>query len=116
MGMLLLAMMAAAGFAAAPEFPPDVMEALRERTANMALGPLFWTPTVEGLYNFPYTVRNHEFIDNDSWHRGLPPEIVADIRKSLEHPDKTSCISGASCSSSACLPCCTCANAVCGCG
>ncbi len=78
------------GFAAAPEFPPDVMEALKERTANMALGPLFWTPTVEGLYNFPYTVRNHEFIDNDSWHRGLPPEIVADIRKSLEHPERIS--------------------------
>lgn len=78
------------GFAAAPEFPPDVMEALKERTANMALGPLFWTPTVEGLYNFPYTVRNHEFIDNDSWHRGLPPDIVADIRKSLEHPERIS--------------------------
>lgn len=78
------------GFAAAPEFPPDVMEALKERTANMSLGPLFWTPTVEGLYNFPYTVRNHEFIDNDSWHRGLPPEIVADIRKSLEHPERIS--------------------------
>lgn len=78
------------GFAAAPEFPPDVMEALKERTANMALGPLFWTPTIEGLYNFPYTVRNHEFIDSDSWHRGLPPEIVADIRKSLEHPERIS--------------------------
>lgn len=78
------------GFAAAPEFPQDVMDALKERTANMALGPLFWTPTVEGLYNFPYTVRNHEFIDNDSWHRGLPPDIVADIRKSLEHPERIS--------------------------
>ncbi|WP_227977994.1 amidohydrolase family protein [Arenimonas daejeonensis] len=75
------------GFAAAPEFPEDVMDLLAERTANMAAGPLFWTPTIEGLYNFPYTVRNHEFIDSDSWHRGLTPAIVADIRQSLEHPE-----------------------------
>ena len=78
------------GFAAAPEFPKDVMDALAERTANMSLGPLFWTPTIEGLYNFPYTVRNHEFIDSDSWHRGLTPEIVADIRGSLAHPERIS--------------------------
>lgn len=76
------------GFAAAPEFPPDVIAAIRERTANMAAGPLFWTPTIEGLYNFPHTVRNHEFIDSDSWHRGLPPAIVADIRQSLAHPER----------------------------
>lgn len=78
------------GFAAAPEFPDDVMDAIAERTANMAAGPLFWTPTIEGLYNFPYTVRNHEFIDDDSWHRGLPPDIVADIRASLAHPERIS--------------------------
>ena len=78
------------GFAAAPEFPKDVMDALAERTANMAAGPLFWTPTIEGLFNFPYTVRNNEFIDSDSWHRGLPPEIVADIKGSLEHPERIS--------------------------
>ncbi len=76
------------GFGAAPEYPQDIMDLLAERTGNMAAGPLFWTPTIEGLYNFPYTVRNHEFIDNDSWHRGLPPAIVADIRASLEHPER----------------------------
>jgi len=76
------------GFAAAPEFPADVMQLLAERTANMAAGPLFWTPTVEGLFNFPYTVRNHEFIDDDSWHRGLPPDIIQDIRDSLRYPER----------------------------
>lgn len=76
------------GLAAAPEYPEDVIKALRERTANMSAGPLFWTPTIEGLYNFPYTVKNHEFIDGDAWHEGLTPEIVADIRKSLEHPER----------------------------
>lgn len=76
------------GLSAAPEYPPDVIAALRERTANMASGPLFWAPTIEGLYNFPYTVKNHEFIDADDWHEGLPPDIVSDIRQSLSHPER----------------------------
>ena len=78
------------GLAAAPEYPPDVIAALRERTANMAAGALFWTPTIEGLYNFPYTVKNHEFIDGSDGHEGLPPAIVADIRQSLAHPERIS--------------------------
>lgn len=76
------------GLAAAPEYPPDVVAALRERTGNMSAGPLFWTPTIEGLYNFPYAVKNHEFIDGDEWHEGLTPEIVQDIRQSLAHPER----------------------------
>ncbi|RDZ27843.1 amidohydrolase family protein [Lysobacter silvisoli] len=76
------------GLGASPEYPADVIAALRERTANMAAGPLFWTPTIEGLFNFPYTVQHHEFIDGDAWHEGLTPEIVADIRRSLENPER----------------------------
>ena len=76
------------GLSAAPEYPPDVIAALRERTANMAAGPLWWTPTIEGLYNFPNTVTQHEHIDDERWHDGLPPEIVADIRGSLAHPER----------------------------
>ena len=76
------------GFAAAPEYPADVIEALRERTANMALGPLFWTPTIEGLYNFPYTVKHHEHIDDSAWHEGLAPDTIADIKASLAHPER----------------------------
>ena len=76
------------GLAAAPEYPEDVIKALRERTANMSAGPLFWTPTIEGLYNFPYAVKNHEFIDSDAWHEGLTPEIIADIKQSLAHPER----------------------------
>lgn len=76
------------GLSAAPEYPPDVIAALRERTADMSAGPLFWTPTIEGLWNFPHVVRHHEHIDDDAWHEGLPPEIVADIRRSLEHPER----------------------------
>jgi imidazolonepropionase-like amidohydrolase len=78
------------GLSAAPEYPEDVIAALRERTAHMAKGPLFWTPTIEGLFNFPYVVQNHEHLDNDSWHKGLPPEIVADIKQSIAHPERIS--------------------------
>lgn len=78
------------GLAAAPRYPDDVIAALRERTANMAAGPLFWTPTIEGLYNFPHVVRHHEHIDDARWHEGLPPDIVADIRGSLAHPERIS--------------------------
>ena len=78
------------GLAASPEYPADIIAALRERTADMASGPLYWTPTIEGLYNFPYTVKHHEFIDGDDWHEGLPPDIVADIRKSLANPERIS--------------------------
>jgi imidazolonepropionase-like amidohydrolase len=76
------------GLSASPEYPADIVASLRERTADMSRGPIFWTPTIEGLYNFPYTVKNHEFIDGDEWHHGLPPAIVTDIKQSLSHPER----------------------------
>jgi imidazolonepropionase-like amidohydrolase len=76
------------GLATAPEYPPDVIAALRERTAQMALGPLFWTPTIEGLFNYEY-VRDHpEKLDDPSWHEGLTPAIIADIRQSIQKPER----------------------------
>jgi hypothetical protein len=56
----------------------------------MSLGPLFWTPTVEGLYNFEYTRDNPEALDNTSWHLGLPDSIIADIRESIQKPGQLS--------------------------
>ena len=76
------------GLGPAPEYPEDVIAALRERTGNMAAGPVFWTPTIEGLFNFPNMIRNSEHVDATDWHHGLPPEIVADIRRSIEHPER----------------------------
>jgi len=78
------------GLAASPEYPEDIVAAIRERTANMSRGPLYWTPTIEGLFNFPYVVNNHEYIDGDAWHEGLPPDIIADIKASLAHPERIS--------------------------
>jgi imidazolonepropionase-like amidohydrolase len=74
------------GLAAAPEYPEDIIAMIKERTAQMSLGPLFWTPTVEGLYNFEYTRDNPEALDNTSWHLGLPDSIIADIRQSIQKP------------------------------
>ena len=76
------------GLATAPEYPDDVIQALRERTAQMSKGPLFWTPTVEGLYNYDYVRDNPEGLDNSCWQRGLKPDTIADIKQSLRHPEQ----------------------------
>lgn len=80
------------GLTTAPEYPEDVMRRLKERTATgrVAGGPLFWTPTVEGLWNYERTVANPEKLDDDCWHRGLSDDIVADIEQSLRQPGKLS--------------------------
>lgn len=76
------------GLTTAPEYPDDVMTLLKERTATgrIAGGPLFWTPTVEGLYQYEYTVSNPEHLDNQCWHRGLKKDTIQDIKQSLTNP------------------------------
>jgi imidazolonepropionase-like amidohydrolase len=78
------------GLATSPEYPADILAMLRERTAKMSLGPLFWTPTIEGLFNYEYLRDNPEQLDDPSWHVGLTPDIIADIRKSIQHPGRLS--------------------------
>jgi imidazolonepropionase-like amidohydrolase len=76
------------GLTTAPEYPADIMQALKERTATgrIAGGPLYWTPTVEGLWNFDRTVANPEKLDDDCWERGLKEDTIADIRASIANP------------------------------
>ena len=76
------------GLGAAPEYPGDVMAALKERTAQMAKGPLFWTPTVEGLWNYDEVRSSREHLDNDCWKRGLKPDTIADIKASIARPER----------------------------
>ena len=76
------------GLATAPEYPADVIAAIHARTAQMNLGPLFWTPTVEGLFNYDYVRENREHLDDPSWKVGLPEEIIVDIQRSILHPDR----------------------------
>ena len=78
------------GLTTAPEYPEDIMTKLKERTAKgrIAGGPLYWTPTVEGLWNFEETRDNPEEVDGDCWHRGLEPDTIADIKTSIQHPNR----------------------------
>lgn len=77
------------GLAMAPEYPEDILNMIKERTANSNT-KLFWTPTVEGLWNYDY-VRDHpEKLDDPSWKVGLPDNIVADIKESLKFPGRLS--------------------------
>jgi imidazolonepropionase-like amidohydrolase len=78
------------GLATSAEYPPDIVAMIRERTARGNAGPLFWTPTIEGLFNYEYVRDNPEKLDDPSWHEGLPDSIVADIRRSIEHPERLS--------------------------
>lgn len=78
------------GLAAAPEYPAELIAMIRERAAKMSLGPLFWTPTAEGLANYEYLRDNPEPLDDPSWQLGLTDAIIKDIKNSLRHPDRLS--------------------------
>ncbi len=77
------------GLAMAPEYPEDVLNMIKERTANSNT-KLFWTPTVEGLWNYDYTRDHPEKLDDPSWKVGLPDYIVKDIQESLKFPGRLS--------------------------
>ena len=64
------------------------MELLYERTATGRVrgGPLYWTPTVEGLWQYDEVIANPEHLDNTCWHRGLKEDTIADIRESIRSP------------------------------
>ena len=74
------------GLSSAPAYPDDIIRAITERTAQMNKGPLFWTPTIEGLYNHGDLIDNPEKVDDPSWHLGLPDSVIADIRNSISQP------------------------------
>ncbi len=76
------------GLTTAPAYPDDIMVMLKERTATgrVAGGPMYWTPTVEGLWNYQLTVDNPEKLDNTCWHAGLQPDTIADIKASIQKP------------------------------
>ncbi len=67
------------GLGTAPEYPPDVFDLMKSR-ANT----LYWTPTIGPLLLYDYTRDGFtERIDDPRWQVGLPPDVVADIRRSL---------------------------------
>ena len=78
------------GLSSAPGYPQDILDSIQERTAKMNMGPLFWTPTVEGLYNYEEVRDNPEKLDDPSWHLDLPDSVINDIHESLKHPEQLS--------------------------
>ena len=78
------------GLSSAPRYPDDVIEMINERTGQMNMGPLFWTPTIEGLYNYVDLIESNEHLDNNSWHLGLPDSIITDIENSIKKPGELS--------------------------
>jgi len=78
------------GLSSAPAYPDDIVKAIAERTAQMNKGPLFWTPTIEGLYNYEDLRDNPEKLDDPSWHLDLPDSVIADIKKSIQFPGQLS--------------------------
>ena len=75
------------GLAAAPEYPDDVMQMIKERAGN-SNNRLYWCPTVEGLFNYNYNIRSQEHLDDPSWKEGLPDSIVQDIKRSISQPSQ----------------------------
>ena len=64
-----------------PEFPADIMAALRERTRTGP--PVFWTPTIgaNGLLNHDYAATKPELlVDDPELYLGLPPALVAEVK------------------------------------
>ncbi|MGH9863604.1 MAG: amidohydrolase family protein [Candidatus Acidiferrales bacterium] len=72
------------GLATQPGYPEDVLALVRERNAT-----LYWCPTIEGLYLYPYTVDEFpERLDDPRLKADLPPDIYEDVRRSLDHPER----------------------------
>lgn len=78
------------GLGAAPRYPDDIMVALEARAAEGRVrgSPLYWTPTISGLFNHARLLANPEKLDDPCWRRGLKPDTIADIRASIAHPDQ----------------------------
>jgi len=74
------------GLATAPEYPADILQLIQERTAKMALGPMYWCPTIEGFFNYEYQTGNPMHIEDTGWQLDVPADIVTDIKASLKHP------------------------------
>ena len=71
------------GLGTMPEYPDDVFALMKQR-ANT----LYWTPTITPLLLYEYTRDNPERIDDPRWRVGLPEDIAADVRSSLDHLER----------------------------
>ena len=75
------------GLATAWEYPADIVDALRARTALGNKPPLYWTPTIDVLTNYAARRDDPGYIDDPQWYDGLAPDIAADVKQSLTRLD-----------------------------
>lgn len=75
------------GLATGGEYPPEVLQALRERTSRGNLPPLFWTPTIDVLTHFTARRDASEYVDDPRWYEGLPDSIARDVHRSIVRLD-----------------------------
>ena len=75
------------GLATAPEYPPDIIAALKERTALGNRPPLYWTPTIDVLTNYGERRDHPAYVQDPRWYAGLPADIAADVQHSLGRLD-----------------------------
>jgi imidazolonepropionase-like amidohydrolase len=77
-----------------PEYPADIVAAIRDRVRSGP--PLYWTVTAggNGQLNAAYLASNPEFLDDPSSFIGLPQAIVDDVRRAIAERTKSSSRSG----------------------
>jgi imidazolonepropionase-like amidohydrolase len=61
-----------------PEYPEDVMAAIRQRVKTGP--PLYWMPTVQIEARAYYTAQNREILDDPANYKGLAPDMVTAIK------------------------------------
>lgn len=61
--------------------PDDIVARIRERVRQGP--PLYWTPTVGAPINNRYLRDDPEPLDDPAWRRGLPQQVVDDVRATL---------------------------------
>jgi imidazolonepropionase-like amidohydrolase len=69
------------GLGTEPGYPEDILAGLRKRNQSLA-----WCPTIEALFLSEYTAdRFPERLNDPRWQAGLAPDLVLDIRSSLNN-------------------------------
>ncbi len=75
------------GLATSPEYPSDIMDGLRARTAQGNRPPLYWTPTIDVLTNYATRRDNPGYVNDRRWYDGLAADIRADVNQSIVRLD-----------------------------
>ncbi|PYQ60450.1 MAG: Xaa-Pro dipeptidase [Acidobacteria bacterium] len=68
------------GLATKAGYEDDILQMIRDRNAT-----LYWTPTLEGLFLYDYTLRFPERVDDQRLKNDLPPDMYKDVHDSIKN-------------------------------